>query len=660
MNDVVQSRLAFLKKVITENAYRYYVLDDPIISDHEYDEYFRELLDIEEKYPELKTPDSPSNRVGGEVLSAFLTENHEKPMFSLQNVFNDEEARSFDRKIHEQLKLPLDLPLAYCCEPKFDGLSISLIYENGFLAKALTRGNGEKGENVTQNIKTVQSVPLKLRGAIIPQKLEVRGEILISKKNFQKLVGFQNPRNAAAGSLRQLDSKIVAKRHLEMFCYSVNQIEAPNFLLPNSQKEILEILRNWGFRVSSENFLAQNINECLAYQKKMAEKRNSLPYEIDGVVYKIDDIGLENKLAFTARAPRWAMAHKFKSQEEITKLLNVEFQVGRTGVVTPVAVLDPVFIGGTTIKKATLHNFDYIKRHDLKINDYVVVKRSADVIPCVVGPVLAKRAGVRDIIAPKVCPVCGANLAIDQDNSAFLYCTGELYCPAQLAQSVFHFASKNALNIVGLGISLIEKLVEKGFLKNIFDVYNLQLENILALSRTKMKSATKIIQNIEISKKTTLARFIYALGIPNIGEVAARNLAKKFKTLTNIMNASLADLMTITDFGEVMAGSVVSFFSNEKNRQLIDDVLTKGITFNEDVLVSNKFFGEVFVITGTFVNLPRERIKEFLQNNGAEVLDSVTNKVTALIVGQNPGSKLQTAQSKGIRIIRDIAEVMPQ
>lgn len=655
----MQKEVAELRHKLNEHNYRYYVLDDPLISDAEYDSLFLRLKEIESHHPQLITADSPTQRVGAAPLKAFSHVHHQVPMLSLDNAFSEENIIAFDQRIHERLGIHIDIE--YCCEPKLDGVAISIRYEKGMLIKAATRGDGETGEDVTDNIKTIRMVPLRLRGNDIPRVLEVRGEIFMSKKGFNTLNKeaakknekvFANPRNAAAGSVRQLDSNITASRPLEICCYGIGVMEG--IKLPEKQSDILKLFAKWGLRTSAFVEVVQGVSGCLHYYQKMVQKRDKLSFEIDGIVYKVNDMAAQHKLGFVSRAPRFAVAHKFPAEEVYTTIEAVHFQVGRTGALTPVARLKPVHVHGVTVSNATLHNMDEIKRKNIQIGDTVIVRRAGDVIPEVVGVVKDRRpAHTKKIVMPKHCPVCHS--AIEQlENEAVARCTGELFCSAQRKETIKHFASRKALDIEGLGDKLVEQLVDADLVASVADIYSLsqlQLEN---LERMGEKSVLNLLAQIEKSKSTTLSRFLYALGIREVGETTAKQLALHFKSLSALQSATLEELQAIQDIGPVVAAHIVHFFEEKHNRDVIHQLIHAGVHW-EEIKKSNyqPLAGKTFVITGTLSDMSREEAKERLENLGAKVAGSVSGKTSYVVVGVGPGSKLDKAKKLGITILED-------
>lgn len=654
-----QKRYQQLKDELNKHAYQYYVLDEPLVTDSEYDRLLRELQAIEDKHPDWITEDSPSQRVGGEPLKAFSQVQHELPMLSLDNAFSDEELIAFDQRLKDRLKNNDDIE--YSCEPKLDGIAVSLQYRNGVLVRGATRGDGQKGEDITANVRTVGSIPLKLRGKAYPDLLEVRGEIYMTKAGFDKMNAearkkgdkiFVNPRNAAAGSLRVLDSKITAQRPLEMCCYGVGLVERGS--LPRKHSDIIQQLGEWGLRINAERAVEKNVQGCLDYYRKLEKKRNRLHYEIDGIVYKVNDLDVQEKLGFIAKSPRWAIARKFPAQEEMTTVIDVEFQVGRTGAVTPVARLEPVFVGGVTVSNATLHNMDEIERLDLRVGDTVIVRRAGDVIPQVAQVVLDRRAGKPPKIKlPKNCPVCGA-LVERVESEAVARCTGGLSCGAQLKEGIKHFASRRALDVEGLGDKLVEQLVDEKLIASVVDLYHLQLEELAALERMGKKSAENLLLALEKSKQTTLARFIYALGIREVGEATAATLANHFGSIKNIMEADEEQLLEVNDVGPVVAHYLREFFAQAKHKDLINDLQKAGIQWQESAPQSaghKPLSGKTYVLTGTLEAMSRDEAKDKLQALGAKVAGSVSKNTTAVIAGPGAGSKLANAESLGIPVM---------
>lgn len=658
----IHNEIKQLSEQLENYNYQYYVLDEPSVPDAEYDRIFQQLLTLEKENPELLLPNSPTQKVGGLALSKFEQVTHEMPMLSLDNVFEAQTLKDFMSRA--QHKSNHD-NIAFCIEPKLDGLAASIIYENGLLVQAATRGDGQTGENVTENVKTIKNIPLKLRGENIPVRIEVRGEVFMLKAGFDKLnkklinadeKPFVNPRNAAAGSLRQLDSKVAAGRPLAFYCYAVGVFSGE---LPNSQFERIQQLKEWGLPVSEEVKLVTGEQACLDYYHAIAIKRPDLAYEIDGVVYKVDDVNLQDKLGFVARAPRWATAYKFPAEEAVTIVENVDFQVGRTGAITPVAKLKPVFVGGVTVSNATLHNKDEISRLGILIGDQVVVRRAGDVIPQVARVLLEKREtkATQEIIFPTICPVCES--ALERiEGEATIRCTGGLYCAAQRKEAIKHFASRKALDIDGLGNKLVELLVDHSLIESPAQLFSLTSEQLSSLPRMGAVSAKKLINSLQLSKKTSLARFLYSLGIREVGEATANNLANHYKNIEVIKVASVENLQAVSDVGEIVAKHIYYFFRQEHNIEVLDQLLEAGIHWPEIKVVEEsqlRLAGQIFVITGSFNALSRNDIKAALQDLGAKVAGSVSKKTTTVVAGEAAGSKLSKAQDLGIEIMDEAA-----
>ncbi|KTD06752.1 NAD-dependent DNA ligase LigA [Legionella jamestowniensis] len=659
----VLKKINELRERIRLYDYHYYVLDAPLVPDIEYDRCFKELQHLENEYPQLISPDSPTQRVGISPEGTFEEVIHVKPMLSLANVFTNEELQAFMKRVVDRLD-STEHDLLFTCEPKLDGLAVNLTYKDGFLAYAATRGDGAVGENITNNIKTIAAVPLKILAENPPGLVEIRGEVYMPKAGFEaynakaRMTGektFANPRNAAAGSLRQLNAAITASRPLAIYFYGIGACE--NFELPNSQFEQLELLKHWGFRVSSETRTTRGLQGCLDYYNDMLKQRMDLPYEIDGVVYKIDSIKLQRDLGYVARAPRFACAHKFPASEELTELLAVDFQVGRTGALTPVARLKPVSVAGVTVSNATLHNMDEIQRKDIRIGDTVIVRRAGDVIPEVVSVVVEKRpAETHPIHLPAHCPVCGADV-IREEGEAVARCTGGLFCSAQLKRMLWHFASRRAMAIDGLGAGIIELLVEEELVKDVADLYTLDLDTLANLPRMGKKSAENLLEALEKSKKTTFPRFLYALGIREVGEVSARVLASAFPDIPSLKTASVEQLMALKDIGPVCAHHVVHFFAQPHNCDVIDKLLTYGVHWpkEERKLVDEKhpFFGKTLVLTGTLNSMGREEAKAQLLAVGAKVAGSVSRKTDYVVAGAEAGSKLDKALELNVKVLNE-------
>lgn len=655
-------KIVQLKKKINEDNYRYHILDEPVISDATYDKLFRELEALEKQYPELIHNDSPTQRVGSTPLTSFQHVQHAIPMLSLENAFSEKEVLAFNKRIQERLQIQDDIE--YACEPKLDGIAVSLTYHKGQLIRAATRGDGNTGEDITLNIRTILSIPLQLRGQNYPTNLEVRGEVYIPKKAFQQLNDrlkkkgektFVNPRNAAAGSLRQLNPKITAQRALAFFTHSVGEIKDGK--LASTHTAILNQFKHWGLPRCPQTQTAKNILACLAYYHKIENQRATLPYEIDGVVYKVNAIALQKQLGFVSRAPRWALAHKFPAQEEFTQVLAIEFQVGRTGALTPVARLKPVFVGGATISNATLHNMDEVKRKDIRVGDTVIIRRAGDVIPEVVSVIKEKRpANTHPLKLPKHCPICGSDI-VKIETETVARCSGVLYCPAQRKEAIKHFASRKAMNIEGLGHKLVDQLVNTDLVKEVPDLYHLTPEQLVGLDRLGEKSARKLCHAIHASKKTSLARFLYGLGIRDVGITTALNLTQHFQALKPIMKADEASLQAIPDIGPVVAAHVKKFFSETHNLEVIKNLLSAGISWPKPMVINQQhpslLSGKNFVLTGSLSELSREQATHLLQELGATVNSTVSKKTDYVIVGKDPGSKLSRAQELGLTLLTE-------
>jgi DNA ligase (NAD+) len=657
------NQLASLKSTISEYNYQYYVLDNPSVPDAEYDRQMKALQVIEKQYPALLTDDSPSQKVGDMPLPEFKQVEHEVPMLSLDNAFDRESFLAFEKRMQDRLKN--DAEISYSCEPKLDGLAVSLLYEHGKLVRGATRGDGRVGENITTNVRTIRNIPLTLRGDNYPERLEVRGEVIMTRDGFAKLNKtqeeqdkkvFANPRNAAAGSLRQLDSRITAKRPLLFFSYSLGLVENEQYALADSHSARLKQLSDWGLPLSKELQVAEGAEACLDYYQHLGDIRDSLNYDIDGVVFKADNIELQQKLGFVARAPRWAIAHKFPAQEEMTVVQDVEFQVGRTGAITPVARLEPVFVGGVTVSNATLHNADEIQRLGLKVGDTVIIRRAGDVIPQVVSVIVDKRPkDARDIVFPETCPICDS--AIEKlEDEVVARCTGGLYCAAQLKESMKHFASRKAFDIDGLGDKIIEQLVDQKLVKTPADFFKLEFVKISNLERMGEKSAANLIQSLEKCKQTTLAKFMYSLGIREVGEATAANLAAHYCELNLIKQADVESLQEVGDVGAIVAQHLVNFFTEAHNIQVIDELLEAGIHWpkiDKIEVESLPLAGQTFVLTGTLEQMDRNVAKATLQALGAKVAGSVSAKTSCVVAGDKAGSKLAKAEALGIKVLNE-------
>jgi len=658
----VEKKVEDLRDQLRYHSHRYYVFDDPDIPDAEYDRLYKELVSYEEKYPDLITTDSPTQRVGASPLASFGQIQHQKPMLSLDNVFDEDELRAFNQRILDRLKV--DDEITYVAEPKLDGLAISIRYEKGVLIHAATRGDGNTGENVTQNTRTIHSIPLRLLGKQYPDVLEVRGEIFMPKAGFLQLnekarlkgeKEFANPRNAAAGSLRQLDPAITAHRPLSLYCYAVGVVEGG--ALADTQYEILQQLRDFGLPVCNEIKLVHGVMSCIEYYDGIVKQRDDLSYDIDGIVYKVNDLKLQERLGFVARAPRWAIAHKFPAQEEISRILEVDFQVGRTGAITPVARLDPVFVGGVTVSNATLHNMDEIHRKDIRVGDQVIVRRAGDVIPEVVRVVPGSRKKQLPVIKMLTnCPVC-ASLIEHIEGEVAARCTGGLYCQAQRAEAIKHFASRKAMDIDGLGDKLVEQLVNEGLINTAADLYQLSVNDLASLERMGEKSAINLVNALEASKKPALSRFIYALGIREVGDATAINLANEYKTLAAIETADIEQLIEVQDIGPIVAQHIVNFFNQEHNLEVIEQLLSAGIDVQKVNIIMpdadsiSEFFGKTIVITGSLPGMSRDEAKEKLLAVGAKVTGSVSAKTDYVLAGDKAGSKLAKAEKLGVQVI---------
>jgi len=653
-----QQRVEKLREEINYHNYRYYVLDDPEIPDSEYDRLLRDLQELEAESDEPIPMDSPTQRVGAQPLDAFSEVKHEVPMLSLGNAFNDQEVSDFDRRAREKSNLK---NIEYAVEPKLDGLAISLLYIDGVLERAATRGDGSTGEDVTLNVRTIDAVPLRLMGKSYPKKLEVRGEVIMTKAGFNQLNEIQrkneaklfaNPRNAAAGSLRQLDPKITATRPLSFYAYGIGVVDGVK--LPNTHSAIMQQLKDWGIRINPESKTVKGADGCIEYYQYLQNKRDSLDYDIDGIVYKVNSLDVQQQLGFVARAPRWAIAHKFPAQEEMTTLEDIEIQVGRTGALTPVAKLKPVFVGGVTVQSATLHNQDEINRLDVRKNDTVIIRRAGDVIPQVVSVVLSKREGKpRKFKMPSKCPVCGSATA-RVEGEAVTFCTGGLYCEAQRKEAIKHFASRKAMNVDGLGDKLVEQLVDEGLINDIADLYSLTVEKVASLERMGEKSAENLISALKKSKATTLARFIFSLGIHDVGETTAQTLANYFGDLDKLKRATQEQLIEIPDVGPAVSESILHFFSQTHNVEIVDKLLAAGINWPSIEVKSDDELplkGKSFVVTGTLSGMGRDEAKAALQALGAKVTGSVSKKTDYVVIGENPGSKAEKAEALGVEML---------
>ena len=658
----LQQQIDTLRQDLRRYEYEYHVLDNPTIPDAEYDRLFHQLKALEAAYPELITADSPTQRVGAKPLSGFAQIRHEIPMLSLDNAFSDEEFYAFVKRIEDRL-IRLPDPLTFCCEPKLDGLAVSILYVNGVLTQAATRGDGTTGEDITANIRTIRNIPLQLLMDNPPTRLEVRGEVFMPHAGFERLnqqalekgeKTFANPRNAAAGSLRQLDPKITSKRPLVLNAYGIGIAEGVD--LPNTHYDRLQWLKSIGIPVNPEIRLCNGTDEVLDFYRDIQNKRSSLGYDIDGTVLKINDIALQEKLGFISKAPRWAIAYKFPAQEELTRLNDVEFQVGRTGAITPVAKLEPVFVAGVTVSNATLHNGDEIERLDIAIGDTVVIRRAGDVIPQIIGVLHDRRpADARPIVFPKTCPVCDSAI-VRIEGEAVARCTGGLFCAAQRKEALKHFVSRKAMDIDGVGGKLIEQLVDRELIHTPADLFKLDLTTLTRLERMGTKSAENALASLEKAKNTTLARFIFALGIREVGEATALNLANHFKTLEALQNADLEALQQVPDVGEVVANRILAFWHEPHNVAVVNDLIAQGVhweTVETKEITENRFKGKTVVLTGTLTQMGRNEAKALLQDMGAKVSGSVSAKTDFVIAGDAAGSKLTKAQELGVTVLTE-------
>ena len=657
-----RARAADLRRQIEHHNYRYYVLDDPEVADAEYDRLMRELEELESRYPDIVTPESPTQRVGAAPMAEFGEVVHRVPMLSLENAFSEEDVRDFDRRVRERLAGAAAVD--YAAEPKLDGLAVSLMFEAGKFTIGATRGDGATGEDVTRNLRAIRAVPLQLRGEGHPRLLEVRGEVFMPIAGFKRFNAqaeargekiYVNPRNAAAGSLRQLDPKLTAGRPLDIYFYGVGYVEKGS--LPDRHSEILRALRGWGLKTSPEARVVRGIEGCLEYYADIGRRRASLTYQIDGVVYKVDDLRAQQRLGFVSRAPRWALAHKFPAEEATTVVRAIEFQVGRTGALTPVARLEPVFVGGVTVSNATLHNMDEVERKDVRVGDTIVIRRAGDVIPEVVKVVSERRpAHTTPVELPSRCPQCGS--AVERiAEQAIARCTGGLFCPAQRKEALRHFASRRALDIEGLGTSLIDQLVTSGMVQTPADLYSLKLDQLAELERMGEKSAAKLKAALERSKSTTLPRFLYALGIRDVGEATARALAVHFRDLDPLLEASVDEIERVPDVGPVVAASVQRFFQQQHNREVIGALRQRGVHWPPlepaAAAADSPFSGKTWVLTGTLTSMTREEAQERILALGGKVSGSVSKKTSYVIAGEDAGSKLRKAQELGVAVISE-------
>ena len=656
--DKVQSRIDELRREIDHHNHRYYVLDDPVVSDAEYDRLMRELTELEENYPEFLSPNSPTQRVGAQPLTEFSTVAHTMPMLSLQNAMSADEVTDFDKRVKKLLDVT---DVEYVMEVKIDGLAVELVYENGEFILGSTRGDGYTGEDITQNLRTIKSIPMKINGAggvPIPELLEVRGEIYIGRKEFEELNKrrelsgeplFANPRNAGSGSVRQLDPKITAGRKLNIFCYAAGEIRGVNF---ETHFQFLDYLKKWGFRVNPYAKPCRNIDELFEHYNEIHDMRDQIPYEIDGTVIKVNRLDYQNILGAVSRSPRWAIAYKFEAHEETTMIKQIDVQVGRTGALTPVAILEPVTVSGVEVSRATLHNEDEIKRKDIMIGDTVIVSRAGDVIPEVVRVLKENRTGTeKPFEMPGKCPVCSEEV-IRPPGEAIRRCIN-INCPAQIKGSIEHFASKRAMDIDGLGEKLVEQMVDKGIIRDVSDLYYLTKETLASLDRMADKSAQNIVDAVNASKKRSFARFIYALGIRNVGEHISTLLAERFEHIEELAEATEEQLINIPEIGPEVSSSIVAFFSDGKNRETIRRILDAGVEIEYGPVSKKTLEGFTFVFTGSMKSMPRDEARKKAESLGAKTAPSVSKKVTHVVAGEEAGSKLDKARELGLTVLSE-------
>lgn len=659
-------RMAQLRELLDRYNFRYHALDDPEVPDAQYDRLMRELRTLEEQHPALLTADSPTQRVGAAPVASFGPVRHSVPMLSLDNAFSEAEVRDFDRRVRERRDADVpDGPIRYSAEPKLDGLAVSASYTEGVYVQGATRGDGATGEDVTHNLKTIASLPLRLRGAGVPRRLEVRGEVFMPLAGFERFnrdaaargeKPYVNARNAAAGSLRQLDARMTAARPLDLFVYGLGHLEGAQ--VPQSHGELLQLLRSWGFKICPQARLVEGVEGCLEYFRDIGAARTGLPYQIDGVVYKVDDLELQRRLGFVSRAPRWAIAHKFPAEEALTAVRAIEFQVGRTGALTPVARLEPVFVGGVTVSNATLHNMEEMARKDVRPGDTVVIRRAGDVIPEVVRVLTERRlAGALLVTLPVTCPVCGSAVVREQDQ-AVARCSGGRACAAQRREEIQHFASRRALDIVGLGEKLIDQLVAHDWVRTPADLFDLRAPQLATLDRFGEKSADKLAAAIVAAKRTTLPRFLYGLGIRDVGEATALALARQFVDLAPLRNASATEIERVPDVGPVVAAHVAAYFADSDNAAMIDRLLASGVTWPPPVEQTGGILaGKIFVLTGTLETLTRNSAEAMIVERGGKVAGAVSKKTHYVVAGADAGSKLEKARRLGVTVLGE-AEFM--
>ncbi|MDP9085065.1 MAG: NAD-dependent DNA ligase LigA [Pseudomonadota bacterium] len=656
------ARAEQLRELLERYNYRYHALDDPEVPDAEYDRLMAELRAVETAHPELLTPASPTQRVGAQPAAAFGAVKHRIAMLSLENAFSAEEVRDFDRRVRERLQQ--EGPVRYSAEPKLDGLAISARYEKGVFVQGATRGDGATGEEITQNLRTIAALPLRVRAHKLPRVLEVRGEVFMPLSGFNRFnkeamargeKTFVNPRNAAAGSLRQLDPRMTAARPLDLFIYGVGAVEGGE--LPPSHSGMLQALRQWGFKICPQSTVVESVEGCLEYYRDIGTARSRLPYQIDGVVYKVDDLELQKRLGFVSRAPRWAVAHKFPAEEALTTVRDIEFQVGRTGALTPVARLEPAFVGGVTVSNATLHNMDELWRKDVRVGDTVVIRRAGDVIPEVARVMPERRIkGAKPIEMPKVCPVCGSPVVRETDQAA-ARCTGGRICAAQRKEEIKHFASRRALDIQGLGDKLVEQLVDRDWVRTPADLFALQPAQLATLERMGEKSAQKLYEAIETAKSSSFARFLYALGIRDVGEATALALAQQFREISALRNASEEDIQRVPDVGPIVAKHIAAYFHDMQNAAVVDRLLASGIHWPAPAPgdAAAALAGKIFVLTGTLESMTREAAEQAIIELGGKVSGSVSKKTSYVVAGAEAGSKLKKAQSLDLAVLNEAA-----